>query len=101
MVFLGEFGDLTQVAIVNLAARYHDPLAVGTGAVVPLWVADPAAPRQAPADGAGRNVTRPRGPGGNASEMKNSDGQSTAFFRPRCATAIEKSTNRHSAAARL
>jgi Ca2+/H+ antiporter, TMEM165/GDT1 family len=38
VVFLGEFGDLTQVVIVNLAARYHDPLAVGTGALIALWV---------------------------------------------------------------
>jgi putative Ca2+/H+ antiporter (TMEM165/GDT1 family) len=37
VVFLGEFGDLTQIVIVNLAARYHDPLSVGTGAVVALW----------------------------------------------------------------
>jgi putative Ca2+/H+ antiporter (TMEM165/GDT1 family) len=37
VVFLGEFGDLTQVVIVNLAARYHDPLAVGTGALIALW----------------------------------------------------------------
>ncbi|HEX6930988.1 MAG TPA: TMEM165/GDT1 family protein [Streptosporangiaceae bacterium] len=36
VVFLGEFGDLTQVVIVNLAARFHDPLAVGTGALVAL-----------------------------------------------------------------
>jgi len=38
VVFLGEFGDLTQVVIVNLSARYHDPLAVGTGALVALWL---------------------------------------------------------------
>jgi len=38
VVFLGEFGDLTQVVIVNLAARYDDPLAVGTGALVALWL---------------------------------------------------------------
>ncbi|MDR2986686.1 MAG: TMEM165/GDT1 family protein [Nocardiopsaceae bacterium] len=37
VVFLGEFGDLTQIVTVNLAARYHDPLAVGIGAVVALW----------------------------------------------------------------
>jgi putative Ca2+/H+ antiporter (TMEM165/GDT1 family) len=37
VVFLGEFGDLTQIVTVNLAARYHNPLAVGIGAVVALW----------------------------------------------------------------
>jgi putative Ca2+/H+ antiporter (TMEM165/GDT1 family) len=36
VVFLGEFGDLTQIVIVNLAARFHDPVAVGTGALVAL-----------------------------------------------------------------
>jgi putative Ca2+/H+ antiporter (TMEM165/GDT1 family) len=37
VIFLGEFGDLTQIVIVNLAARYHDPLAVGLGALAGLW----------------------------------------------------------------
>jgi Ca2+/H+ antiporter, TMEM165/GDT1 family len=37
VIFLGEFGDLTQIVIVNLAARYHDPLAVGVGALAGLW----------------------------------------------------------------
>ncbi|HEX5190418.1 MAG TPA: TMEM165/GDT1 family protein [Streptosporangiaceae bacterium] len=36
VVFLGEFGDLTQIVIVNLAARFHDPVAVGIGALVAL-----------------------------------------------------------------
>jgi len=39
VVFLAEFGDLTQIMTVTLAARYHDPLAVGTGAVLALWTA--------------------------------------------------------------
>ena len=39
VVFLAEFGDLTQIMTVSLAARYHDPLAVGTGAVLALWTA--------------------------------------------------------------
>lgn len=43
VVFLAEFGDLTQFMTVSLAARYHDPLAVGTGAVLALWVAAGAA----------------------------------------------------------
>lgn len=39
VVFLAEFGDLTQLTIVGLAARFHDPLGVGTGAVLALWTA--------------------------------------------------------------
>ncbi len=39
VVFLAEFGDLTQFLTVSLAARYHDPLAVGIGATLALWVA--------------------------------------------------------------
>jgi len=37
VLFLAEFGDLTQLVTANLAARYHDPLAVGIGAVLGLW----------------------------------------------------------------
>jgi Ca2+/H+ antiporter, TMEM165/GDT1 family len=37
VVFVAEFGDLTQLVTANLSARYHDPLAVGTGAVLGLW----------------------------------------------------------------
>ncbi len=39
VVFLAEFGDLTQFMTVSLAARYHDPVAVGAGATLALWVA--------------------------------------------------------------
>jgi Ca2+/H+ antiporter, TMEM165/GDT1 family len=39
VILVAEFGDLTQIAIASLAARYHDPLAVGTGAVLALWAA--------------------------------------------------------------
>jgi putative Ca2+/H+ antiporter (TMEM165/GDT1 family) len=38
VLFVAEFGDLTQIAIANLAARFHDPLAVGVGGVLGLWV---------------------------------------------------------------
>ena len=31
VVFLAEFGDLTQFMTVSLAARFHDPIAVGVG----------------------------------------------------------------------
>jgi Ca2+/H+ antiporter, TMEM165/GDT1 family len=37
VIFVAEFGDLTQIVLVNLAARYHDPVAVGTGALLALW----------------------------------------------------------------
>jgi putative Ca2+/H+ antiporter (TMEM165/GDT1 family) len=37
VIFIAEWGDLTQILIANLAARYHDPLAVGVGAVLALW----------------------------------------------------------------
>ncbi len=37
VVFLAEWGDLTQILTANLAARYHQPLAVFTGATVALW----------------------------------------------------------------
>ena len=37
VVLIAEFGDLTQIMTANLAARYHDPLAVGLGAVLSLW----------------------------------------------------------------
>ncbi len=39
IVFVGEWGDVTQLATANLAARYHDPVAVGIGAVLGLWTA--------------------------------------------------------------
>lgn len=37
VVAIAEFGDLTQILIANLAARYHDPLSVSIGSVVALW----------------------------------------------------------------
>ena len=39
VVFAAEFGDLTQILTVSLAVRYGDPLAVGIGATLALWVA--------------------------------------------------------------
>jgi putative Ca2+/H+ antiporter (TMEM165/GDT1 family) len=39
VVFLAEFGDLTQFMTVSLAARFHDPVSVGVGATLALWVA--------------------------------------------------------------
>ena len=37
VVFLAEWGDLTQVLTTNLAARYHSPLSVALGALLALW----------------------------------------------------------------
>jgi putative Ca2+/H+ antiporter (TMEM165/GDT1 family) len=37
VLFVAEFGDLTQIAIANLAAKYHDLLAVAIGATLGLW----------------------------------------------------------------
>src|SRR5262249_40122386 len=43
VVFLAEFGDLTQFLTISLAARFHDPVSVGIGATLALWVAAGAA----------------------------------------------------------
>lgn len=37
VVFVAEWGDLTQILTANLAVRYHSPLSVGVGAVLALW----------------------------------------------------------------
>ncbi len=37
VIFLAEWGDLTQILTANLAARSHDALSVGVGALVALW----------------------------------------------------------------
>lgn len=37
VIFLAEWGDLTQVLTANLAARYHAPLSVAVGAALALW----------------------------------------------------------------
>jgi len=39
VIFIGEWGDITQIATANLAAKYHNPLAVGIGAGLGLWAA--------------------------------------------------------------
>ena len=39
VVFVAEFGDLTEIVTASLAVRYHDPVAVGTGSVLALWLA--------------------------------------------------------------
>ena len=37
VIFLAEWGDLTQILTANLAAKYHNPLSVGVGATLGLW----------------------------------------------------------------
>jgi putative Ca2+/H+ antiporter (TMEM165/GDT1 family) len=37
VVFLAEWGDLTQILTASMAARFHAPVAVGLGAVLALW----------------------------------------------------------------
>jgi putative Ca2+/H+ antiporter (TMEM165/GDT1 family) len=38
VIFVAEWGDLTQILTANLAARYHDALSVGAGALLGLWL---------------------------------------------------------------
>ena len=38
VIFVAEWGDLTQILTANLAAKYDNPLSVGIGAVLGLWV---------------------------------------------------------------
>ncbi|TLS46262.1 hypothetical protein FE633_09985 [Streptomyces montanus] len=37
LVLVAEFGDLTQILIINLAAHYDSPLSVGLGSLLGLW----------------------------------------------------------------
>ncbi len=37
VIFVAEWGDLTQVLTANLAAHYHSALSVGLGSVLALW----------------------------------------------------------------
>ncbi len=37
VIFIAEWGDLTQVLMANLAAHYHDGLSVAVGSVLALW----------------------------------------------------------------
>jgi Ca2+/H+ antiporter, TMEM165/GDT1 family len=37
VIFLAEWGDLTQILTANLAAKYHSAFSVGIGAVLALW----------------------------------------------------------------
>lgn len=37
VVFIGEWGDVTQITTANFVARYNDPLLVGVAALAALW----------------------------------------------------------------
>jgi putative Ca2+/H+ antiporter (TMEM165/GDT1 family) len=37
VIFVAEWGDLTQLLTANLAVHYHDPLSVAAGAILALW----------------------------------------------------------------
>jgi putative Ca2+/H+ antiporter (TMEM165/GDT1 family) len=37
VVFIGEWGDVTQITTANFVARYHDPLIIGVAALTALW----------------------------------------------------------------
>ena len=37
VIFVAEWGDLTQILTANLAAHYHAALSVGVGATLALW----------------------------------------------------------------
>jgi putative Ca2+/H+ antiporter (TMEM165/GDT1 family) len=39
VIFLAEWGDLTQILTADLAAKYHAALSVAVGAVLALWAA--------------------------------------------------------------
>jgi putative Ca2+/H+ antiporter (TMEM165/GDT1 family) len=37
VIFIAEWGDLTQILTANLAAHYHSAISVGVGATAALW----------------------------------------------------------------
>lgn len=37
VILLAELGDLSDIVIANLAARYHNPVPVAVGSVLALW----------------------------------------------------------------
>jgi putative Ca2+/H+ antiporter (TMEM165/GDT1 family) len=37
VIFVAEWGDLTQILTANLAAHYHSAVSVAVGAVLALW----------------------------------------------------------------
>ena len=37
VIFIAEWGDITQILMANLAAHYHNALSVGVGGLLALW----------------------------------------------------------------
>jgi Ca2+/H+ antiporter, TMEM165/GDT1 family len=37
VIFVAEFGDITQIVTANLAVKYHEPVSVLAGSVLGLW----------------------------------------------------------------
>jgi Ca2+/H+ antiporter, TMEM165/GDT1 family len=37
VIFVAEWGDLTQILTANLAAKYHSPVSVAVGSIAALW----------------------------------------------------------------
>jgi len=37
VVFVGEWGDVTQITTATFVAHYHEPLIIGAGALLALW----------------------------------------------------------------
>ena len=37
VIFVAEWGDLTQILTANLAVHYHSPVSVGSGSLAALW----------------------------------------------------------------
>ena len=37
VIFIAEWGDLTQILTANLAAHYHSGLSVAVGSILALW----------------------------------------------------------------
>ena len=37
VVFVGEWGDVTQITTATFVAQYHQPLIIGAGALLALW----------------------------------------------------------------
>jgi hypothetical protein len=54
VIFIAEWGDLTQILTANLAAKYHSALSVGVGSTLALWAVATVAVASGP-------PVRPRG----------------------------------------
>jgi len=89
VILLAELGDPSDITMANLAARYHDPVAVGIGSVLALWSRGRAGQRwraAAAADPAAA-VDRPPGRAGDGRHGRVHPGRSAAVgggLQPAC-----------------